>query len=157
TNDRKGLAMQGLDLAAFRSTLLCGWPFEYLIVPGFIKPEARIAINADYPRIDNPGSFPLAELSYGPPFGSLMNVLQGPELRAAFEEKFRIDLTNRPALVTVRGRCGTKDGHIHTDADSKIITALIYMNSRWEEVGGHLRLLWSADNIEDVVVEIPPT
>ena len=149
--------MEVLDLAAFSSTALVRQPFEYLIVPGFIRAEARAAINAAYPRIDDPGSFPPSELTFGPAFGSLLDALQGPEMCQAFAEKFRIELSNRPTMITVRGRCGTRDGHIHTDAPSKIITALIYMNSKWEQSGGRLRLLRSAHNIDDVIVEVPPT
>jgi hypothetical protein len=149
--------MHSLDLDAFRATRLIREPFDYLIVPGFIRPEARAAINADYPRIEEPGSFPAGGLTFGPAFHSLLHALTGPELRGAFEEKFRIDLTGRPATVTVRGRCGTRDGHIHTDAASKLLTVLIYMNPRWEEPGGRLRLLRSSDDLDDVLVEVPPT
>jgi hypothetical protein len=77
-------------------------------------------------------------------------------MRAAFEEKFQLDLHDRPTMITVRGRCGTRDGNIHTDATNKIITALIYMNPQWEEAGGRLRLLRSAHDLDDVLVEVPP-
>src|SRR4051812_17143350 len=114
--------MHGLDLAAFRSTPLVRQPFPHLIVPGFIQPQARDAINADYPRINDPGSFPVGELRFGPAFASLLDTLKGPEVRAAFEEKFGVDLHGRPTMITVRGRCGPRDGHIHTDAVTKILT-----------------------------------
>src|SRR5690349_1854030 len=113
--------MYALDLAAFAATPLIRQPFEYLIVPSFIRPEARAAINADFPTIDTPGSFPVSELTFGPAFRSLIKALQGPELSRVFAEKFQIDLNRRPTMVTVRGRCGTRDGNIHTDAVSKII------------------------------------
>jgi hypothetical protein len=148
--------MDAIDLAAFRSAPLICQPFHYLVVPGFIKAGARPAINADYPRIEAPGSFPHGELEYGPAFGALLQVLGGSEMREAFEEKFRINLKNRPVMITVRGRCGRKDGNIHTDAESKIITALIYMNPSWEEEGGKLRLLRSLHDLDDVLLEIPP-
>jgi hypothetical protein len=149
--------MDVLDLAAFSTTALVRQPFVYVIVPGFIRAEARAAINAAYPRIEAPGSFPASELSFGPAFASLLEALQGPAVRRAFAGKFQIDLNDRPSMITVRGRCGTRDGHIHTDTRSKLITALIYMNPKWEQAGGCLRLLRSAHNIEDVVVEVPPT
>ena len=38
--------MDALDLAAFRDTPLVREPFEYLVLPGFVKTEARAAINA---------------------------------------------------------------------------------------------------------------
>jgi Rps23 Pro-64 3,4-dihydroxylase Tpa1-like proline 4-hydroxylase len=56
----------------------------------------------------------------------------------------------------VRGWCDARDGKIHTDSTSKIITVLIYMNERWDDAGGRLRLLRSADDIEDFIVELPP-
>ena len=148
--------MAMLDLAAFRSTPLNHAPFPYLIVPAFVRAEARAAIHADYPRIDSPGSFPVGELSYGPAFRQLVEALRGPALRAAVAEKFRIDLDGRPTMVTVRGRCGPRDGNIHTDSVSKLITVLVYMNPEWEEAGGRLRLLRSAHDLDDVLVEVPP-
>jgi Rps23 Pro-64 3,4-dihydroxylase Tpa1-like proline 4-hydroxylase len=39
---------------------------------------------------------------------------------------------------------------------SKIITVLIYMNEQWDDAGGRLRLLRSADNIDDFFAELPP-
>jgi SM-20-related protein len=148
--------MQVLDLAAFQSTALVLHPFNYLIVPGFVRPQARAAINADYPKIENPGSFPIEEVKYGPAFATLLATLRSKEVEQAFSEKFNVQLRGRPTMITVRGRCGPKDGHIHTDAVDKILTVLIYMNSQWEDAGGRLRLLRSRDNIDDVLVEVPP-
>ena len=74
---------------------------------------------------------------------------------SAFAEKFGLDLAGRPATLTVRGRCRSKDGKVHTDSRSKLITALIYLNDDWSGDGGQLRLLRS-NNIEDVIAEVPP-
>lgn len=149
--------MHMLDLAALRSAPLIRQPFDYLIVPGFVKPEARAAIHADYPRIDSAGSFPVGELTFGPAFRALVDALCGPEVQSAFADTFGLDLRRRPTMVTVRGRCDTRDGKIHTDSVSKLITVLLYMNARWEQDGGRLRLLRSAHDLEDVIVEVPPT
>jgi SM-20-related protein len=54
-----------LDLHAFAATTLATEPFPYLIVPGFLKPEARSAVLHDYPKITEAGSFPTSELEYG--------------------------------------------------------------------------------------------
>jgi SM-20-related protein len=148
--------MDGLDLAAFRATPLTREPFPFVIVPQFVKPAARAAVNADYPILDSPGSFPVSGLTYGPGFQKLLDELRGPAFRAACEEKFGIDLSGRASMITVRGRCGIRDGNIHTDAVTKIITVLIYMNPTWEQPGGCLRLLRSPHDLEDVIVEIPP-
>ncbi len=149
--------MSALDLAAFRATPLVRTPFEYLILPGFIRSSALPAIHEDYPRVQKPGSFPLEDVTFGTAFRDLIEELRGDEMRLAFEEKFGLDLSDRPTMVTVRGRCWEKDGNIHTDALSKIITVLLYMNPAWESSGGRIRLLRSPTDLEDVIVEVPPT
>ncbi|HEV3344148.1 MAG TPA: 2OG-Fe(II) oxygenase [Pirellulales bacterium] len=148
--------MGALDLAAFRATPLVREPFEYLVLPGFVKLEACSAINASYPQIKRPGSFPLSELTYGPAFANLVAELNSDEMRRAFEEKFSIDLAGRPTMITARGCASARDGRIHTDTPSKIITVLIYMNSKWDAPGGRLRLLRSAGNLDDMILEVPP-
>ena len=39
-----------LDLERFRATPLTREPFEFLIVPEFVKADARSAIHDDYPE-----------------------------------------------------------------------------------------------------------
>ena len=36
------------------------------------------------------------------------------------------------------------------------MTALIYLNEKWEAAGGMLRLLRNSDDLEDYVAEVPP-
>ena len=145
-----------LRLDTFRATPLVAEPFQHLVVPGFIGPQGLAAINADYPKISTSGSFPIDQVSFGPAFQALLDELEGDEFREAFEEKFGLDLSGRPAVTTVRGRCDARDGKIHTDSRSKIITVLIYMNESWEQQGGRLRLLRSADDLNDIILEVPP-
>jgi SM-20-related protein len=147
--------MQIFDLDAFRATPLAREPFEYLVVPGFVRAEALQKINPDYPKIDHAGSYPLNSLEFGPAFQALVDALESGEFRRAFEEKFGLDLSKRPTTITVRGRSDTRDGNIHRDSESKIITVLLYMNPTWDDSGGRLRLLRSRDNIEDVAAEAP--
>lgn len=148
--------MSIIDLEAFRRTPLVREPFEYCIVPRFIHSEALPGIQADYPQIEQGGSFPLQSLTYGPAFDALAKDLLGPEMRKVFAEKFQLDLANRPTTLTVRGHCREKDGKIHTDSKTKLITVLVYLNAPWEEQGGRLRLLRSADDIENYIAEVPP-
>jgi SM-20-related protein len=145
-----------LDLERFEQTPLNREPFEYVVVPELVKPEVREGISDDYPKVEKAGSFPLTEVEFGPRFKELTDDLSGPEFRAAVERKFSLDLTNRPTMITVRGRCSEKDGKIHTDSKTKIITVLLYLNSKWESPGGRLRLLRSEDNLDDMVLELPP-
>jgi hypothetical protein len=145
-----------LGLEQFRATALMRQPFEHLIVPQFVGPQALAEINADYPSISTSGSFPIDQVAFGPAFQRLLDELNGDEFREAFEEKFGIELTGRPTITTVRGRCGPSDGKIHTDSVSKIITVLIYMNETWDQPGGRLRLLRSSQDLTDIIVEVPP-
>jgi len=46
-----------LDLERFRATPLTREPFEFLIVPEFVKADARSAIHDDYPGVDRPAAF----------------------------------------------------------------------------------------------------
>ena len=147
--------MSMLNLESFRDTSLTSDPYEYLVLPGFVRADCLKRIEADFPKIEQGGSFPLASLTFGDAFGELGDELLGESVRAAFAEKFGLDLAGRPATLTVRGRCRSKDGKVHTDSRSKLITALIYLNDDWSGDGGQLRLLRS-NNIEDVIAEVPP-
>lgn len=148
--------MSAIDLDRFRATALERDPYDYLIVPGFLKKEAVEAVDAAYPEVAGPGSFPLDTLKPGAAFEALVDELEGPAVRDAFAEKFGIDLAGRPTTITVRGQCQAKDGRIHTDTESKLITVLIYMNTEWTNGGGRLRVLRSADDLQDYAVEVPP-
>ena len=77
-------------------------------------------------------------------------------MRRAFAAKFDIDLEGRPVMITVRGHTRAKDGRIHTDSKSKLLTALIYFNDDWNAEGGRLRLLRSSSDLEDYAAEVPP-
>ncbi|HXS40720.1 MAG TPA: 2OG-Fe(II) oxygenase [Stellaceae bacterium] len=145
-----------VDLARFAATPLEREPFPHILVPGFVPEAARTALAAAYPAIDRPGSFPTGDLRFGAAFADFLAEIEGPAMRAAFAEKFAIDLAGRPTMVTVRGQAQLKDGSIHTDTASKLITVLIYMNESWEAPGGRLRLLRSPDNLADMIVEVPP-
>jgi len=145
-----------LGIEQFRATPLERDPFEHLIVPQFIAPNALAEINSDYPEISTSGSFPVDQVVFGPAFRTLLDELSGDTFREAFEDKFGIDLSGRPTITTVRGRCGPADGKIHTDSKTKIITVLLYMNESWDQPGGQLRLLRSSQNLNDIIVEVPP-
>jgi len=149
--------MDVFDYEALRNAPLERKPYEFVILPGFVKPEALAKINPDYPRIDHAGSYPLASLEFGASFQALVDALESDEFRKAFEEKFQVDLSGRPTTITVRGRSDTRDGNIHCDSESKIITILLYMNPGWDDSGGRLRLLRSRGDINDVAAEVPPS
>jgi hypothetical protein len=145
-----------IDVEAVRRVELAREPFPYLMVPRFVRGASIDAINADFPPVTHPGSFPLPTLSYGPAFQSFMDAIRGPEFTQVLSEKLGLELSKRPTMVTVRGQSAARDGQIHTDSRSKLVTVLIYMNSKWESPTGRLRLLRSPDNLNDVIAEVPP-
>lgn len=145
-----------LNLAALESTAIHEKPFPFIVVPNFIEENALELIEKDYPAISQPGSFPLGALRFGPAFSKFMKELRDPAFRDLMGNKLGIDLKRRPATITIRGRSSTRDGQIHLDSRSKLVTVLIYMNGRWEAEGGRLRLLNSPGNLDDMVMEVPP-
>jgi Rps23 Pro-64 3,4-dihydroxylase Tpa1-like proline 4-hydroxylase len=72
-------------------------------------------------------------------------------------QKFGISLAGRPTMYTVRGFTRARDGKIHPDSETKLITVLLYLNDdSWPSDGGRLRLLRSATDLEDFVEEVEP-
>lgn len=144
------------DFDAFRGVPLSREPFDHLVVPGFLAPEGLRGARGGFPKIARAGLFPLSALSYGPSFAQLIEAIQGPELEAAFSEKFGLDLAGYPMMVTVRGHCRSKDGRVHTDTETKVVTALLYLNETWHGRGGRLRLLRGPGDLNDMIAEVPP-
>ena len=151
-----GTAVSILDIEAFDGKPLTRDPFDFVIVDNFIRPAAFKGVVEDFPSIPGPGSHPPAELSIRGRFEALMDEMEGEAFRSAVERKFDLDLTGRPTMYTVRGFVGERDGHIHTDSKTKIITVLLYLNEGWEADGGRLRLLRSGLSLEDPVAEVSP-
>jgi len=145
-----------LDLDRLRAAPLVRDPFDFVVVEGFVHRDALTTLVADFPKIRRPGSYPVDAAAGGPAFTCLVAAVAGAELRCAVEDKFAIDLSGRPTLLTVRGSSDGKDGRVHTDSASKIITLLLYMNPEWDHAAGRLRLLRGPDDLEDYVVEVTP-
>ena len=148
--------MSPIDSEILRAAPVHAEPFDHIIAPNLVSGAALESVLRDFPKMDRPGSVPLSALKYGPAFGELVEALRGPETTALLSEKFSLDLSGRPTMVTVRGRCRARDGKIHTDSKDKIVTVLLYLNPAWEEQGGRLRLLRQSDDIDDYVAEVPP-
>ena len=148
--------MSLINIDVLRATPLQTDPFDYLVVPNFLGPDALAQVNRDYPAIDTAANHALENLSYGPAFATLMDELCGSELSSVLGDKFDMDLPSMPTTVTVRKFCERTDGNIHTDHKSKVITVLVYFNETWEHADGQLRLLRSKDNIDDYAVQVAP-
>ena len=145
-----------LDLDRLRAAPLNRDPFDFIVVDEFLRADALSSVIADFPEIRRHGSFPVESLDYGPGFARLVEALTGWALRNAIEEKFAIDLSERPTLLTLRGQSDGKDGRIHTDSKTKIITLLLYLNPVWDRAGARLRLLRGPADLEDCAKEVTP-
>lgn len=145
-----------LDIDKLAATQVEPVPFPFLIVPNFVRVAARAAALADFPEVHQAGSFPLPSLSCGPAFSALVDALMSPDMARLVEDKFGIDLSGRPTMATVRGRCEARDGQIHTDSKTKIVTLLLYMNDHPNAAIGRLRILRSSSDLNDMAAEVPP-
>ncbi len=148
--------LQMLDLERLRATPLCRDPFDFVVVDNFVREAALPALLADFPPVPRHGSFPLGGLGGGAAFARVAAELEDDALRHEIADKFAIDLDGRPTMLTVRGHADGKDGRIHTDSATKLITLLLYLNPVWDEAGGRLRLLRRGDDLDDYAAEVAP-
>lgn len=148
-----------LDLQALRAAPVAADPFPHVVVPHFVPAGSLSAVVAELPALAQGGSFPVDGLRLGPHARAMMQAMAGPELRDAIAEKFGLDLSAAPTMLTLRGQSREKDGRIHTDSTAKRVTVLLYLNpasEAWARQDGCLRLLRNATDIEDYAVEVPP-
>ena len=148
--------MAHLDLAKLAAAPLKTEPFLYTVVPNFISAESLRRVIETYPPISQGGSFPLESLRTDMVIKEVIDELDGPAFQKAIEEKFDVDLTDRPKMYSLRGYTRAKDGQIHTDSKDKIITVLLYLNENWDRDGGRLRILKNGHDVDDFVEEVAP-
>jgi len=145
-----------LDADALRKATLVPEPFPYLVIDNIIRPEVLSEVVGSFPVIRKRGSFPPHAVACSGLFATLMQEMQSDELRDLIGERLGMDLTNRPPMITVRGRTSEKDGEIHTDSTSKLVTVLLYLNPGWASPVGRLRLLYNNRDLVPYAAEISP-
>ncbi len=145
-----------IDLNILKAMQITAKPFPYTILSQTVAAEHLPVVQQDYPVIQDAGSFPLGSVQYGAGFEQLIQDLQSDAFRAVIAEKFNMNLTDKPVMITVRGKADHTDGRIHKDNKTKLITVLLYMNENWQPDGGRLRLLHDNHNLENYFAEVPP-
>jgi SM-20-related protein len=148
-----------LDYAAVRATPVATDPFPHVVVPHFVPPSTLRSVLADLPPLNRRGSFPANAIGGGPAAQALLHAMEGPDLREVIAEKFHLDLTRSPTMLTVRGWTTRRDGRIHADSTAKLVTVLLYLNQDTDAFGEHdgcLRLLRDPRDLDDYAVEVPP-
>jgi len=147
---------QVLNAQALREAPLVAEPFPHLIVDNLIRPEVLAEVVESFPHIPKRGSFPPEAVSYSGRFATLMDEMHSLALRDLIGERLGMDLKDRPPMLTIRGRTGKKDGQIHTDSKSKLVTVLLYLNRGWSAPQGRLRLLYNDHDLTRYATEISP-
>ncbi|MDX1920717.1 MAG: 2OG-Fe(II) oxygenase [Candidatus Caenarcaniphilales bacterium] len=149
--------MSTINLEKIKQAKLVTSPFRYFVCDDSIDTKYQSIINEHFPKSQIPGSVPMSNLEYGAAFQRLVADLEGTEFTEIIEEKLGINLSDKPTMLTVRNYCRKKDGAIHTDSKTKIITVLLYLNNDWSSTeGGCLRLLPSGESLENYFCEIEP-
>ena len=147
-----------VDFNAIREAECVKDPYPHLFAPHALLHSAKQDLQHDFPDITRPGFFPLSEMKVAGAFAALIDDLSSDEFAAILEDKFEMKLRDKSRLITVRRWSAAQDGRIHNDSESKIATALIYLNDDWGRSGaGCLRVLRSENSFDDCVREVPPT
>jgi SM-20-related protein len=147
-----------LNVEAVRSAPLSKEPYDYFLGSGLLKEDAIPELRRDFPNIIKPGYLTVEEVDLKGRFKTLIEELESPEFTEELSTKFGKDLHPYPRLTTIRRLSQAKDGRIHTDGPSKVMTLLVYMNDEWQADGaGRLRVLYDGQSFEPYAAEVPPT
>jgi hypothetical protein len=146
-----------LNEEAIKAAKLRHDPYDFAFVDHAIDEQHKQEVLADAPEIPDRGSYALPSLRYGPKFDACMRDLLSIRFRRLVEEKFDIDLSNRPPSIVMMGNTTGhyNEGYAHPDSKHKIITVLVGFTEEWPYERGRLRVLRSNDR-EDYAFEFPP-
>ena len=146
-----------LNEAAIRAAELRRDPYDFTFVDNVIDPALKATVLADAPVIPHRGSYTLGALRYGPKFAACMQDLLSLRFRRLVEQKFDIDLSQRPPCIVMMGNTTGhyNEGYAHPDSRHKIITVLLGFSEEWPYERGRLRILRS-NNRDDYAFEFAP-
>lgn len=128
-------------------------PFPFMVAHGQLPDEARGDLENDFPPYTSAGFFPYEATECGPSVNQLIQDMTSPAFAGAVGKLLQIDnLHQYPTLVTLCRLLNKRHGTIHTDSQSKVATALLYLNARWPDSSdGCLRFLHKIDDIDSLV------
>ena len=130
-----------------------------LVAHNLLSADIVEDLDRDFPRYRGAGYLPYDAVDCGPRMISLVEEMMAPPFAAAIGERLGLpDLGQYPNMVTICRSLNHRHGNIHTDSNSKIATALLYLNPDWMQTSeGCLRFLEQGDDFEATVVpEIRP-
>ena len=143
-----------LKLDALKNAEVSHTPYPYFIVENALADSEVQAVIQDFPKIEQGGSYNIEDVEIKPNFDRFLKSLDTPEFRQILTDKFDVNVMEHPMMVTLRGYSRQKDGRIHSDSKSKLLTILIYLNESWDAPNGRLRILNNDNDINNYVTEI---
>jgi 2OG-Fe(II) oxygenase superfamily len=155
-NNRTVWLMHMLNLSELKSALVKTDPFPYFYLERSVEPDHIQSLIDVFPDLEKGGSFNVKDIETPEKLRQFVDLFDSAEVRQIIEEKFDVDLTDKPMMATLRGYSRAKDGRIHTDSRTKLITILVYFNESWEPETGRLRILRSGNDLEDFSEELSP-
>ena len=151
------MALAILDPEAVRGAAFATTPYPHFLGANILRDAAVPQLRKDFPGITKPGYLTLDDIALAGSFKQLVEEIESPDFTEVLSRRFGKDLHPYPRLTTVRKLSQSKDGRIHTDGPSKVMTMLIYMNDSWDAAeDGRLRVLYDGEHIEPFACEVPP-
>jgi SM-20-related protein len=145
-----------INIDLIKRTPLKTEPFPYFSIAQSMVKEKLADLVKDFPLITRGGSFNKEALVLSGHYQALHDSLDSMDFRQVLSEKFDVDVTTSPIMLTYRGFSRQKDGRVHTDSKTKLLTILIYFNDSWSAKTGKLRIL-NSDDMGDIAEEVDPT
>lgn len=145
-----------INIDLINNTPLKTQPFPYFSIEQSLLENKLADLISEFPEITSGGSFNKDDLDLSQNYQALHDALDSQAFRQALSKKFEVDVMDSPLMLTYRGFSRKKDGRIHTDSKTKLLTILIYFNDGWPAETGKLRIL-NSDNMDDVAEEVNPT
>ncbi|MDA7946998.1 MAG: 2OG-Fe(II) oxygenase [Hyphomicrobiaceae bacterium] len=145
-----------INLEAIWQTPVNALPFKYFVAENLFQSSDLEALDEDFPRLEQPGTFPLQEVDYGPAFARLLEQVRSRDFIYLIGKKLQINLTQKPLLVSVRGHSRLSDGRIHTDSKSRVVSCALYLNKDWHATNGRLRMLRNSSSYSRAYTEVTP-
>ncbi|AMX03745.1 2OG-Fe(II) oxygenase [Microbulbifer thermotolerans] len=145
-----------LNFTEIKATTVKTDPFPYLYVKNSVSADHIQSLIADFPPLEKGGSFNIDDVSTSERFRRFIELFDSEDFRRIICDKFAVDVMDKPMLATLRGFSRAKDGRIHTDSKTKLITVLVYLNEDWQAETGRLRILRSGTDMDDFVEELFP-
>ena len=143
-----------IDLDSIKSAPVEDTFFPFFSVPNCIS-DTEKSLAKEFPNLEKGGSYPSDMPGLSDKIKKLISEIVSEAMKEVLSEKFQVDLSNTEVITTLRGYSRMKDGKIHTDSKSKVLTFLLYLNEEWDNEKGLLRMLKNNFDLEDFIEEIP--